>query len=71
LATGANKIYRLKKRNSTRTPRQRRRNLTFLVFGHSSGTFTLFIFPPSSDSLYLINNPKNVPSKKHKIPIVE
>jgi hypothetical protein len=39
-----------------------------LVFGHSSGTLTSFIFPPS---IYLINNPKNVPSRKHKIPIVE
>jgi len=68
LATGANNLYKLKKRNNTRTPRQIRINLTFLVFGHSSGTLTSFIFPPSS---YLISNPKNVPSRKHKIPIVE
>jgi hypothetical protein len=67
LATGANKIYRLKKRNSATTPRQTRINLAFLVFGHSSGTLTSFIFPPS---IYLISNPKNVPSRKHKIPIV-
>jgi hypothetical protein len=58
----------LKNKNSAITPRQIRINLTFLVFGHSSGTLTSFIFPPSG---YLISNPKNVPSRKHKIPTVQ